>query len=163
MTGYLDGSHPFDMLAVWRRLLGVAAVGFGSLAACGDSDDLERIVTNTPTPTNMCEQREIETTVDRYFDAYNRADIDGMVEISFGFVLYGIQGKGDSYRSDVELNLARNGGRRVIGFSEFAAPRDDRASIVVATRCDITGSTSEMRFSLIKIRGHWKVNEIQTL
>lgn len=144
MTGYLDGSHPFDMLAVWRRLLGVAAVGFGSLAACGDSDDLERIVTNTPTPTNMCEQREIETTVDRYFDAYNRANIDGMVEISFGFVLYGIQGKGDSY-------------------PEFAAPRDDRASIVVATRCDITGSTSEMRFSLIKIRGHWKVNEIQTL
>lgn len=141
----------------------VVAVTFGSLTACGDSGELERTVTNSSIPTNMDEQKEIEATVNRYFDAYNRADIDGMADLSFGFVLYGIQGKGDSYRIEVEQNLARNGARHVTGFSEFAAPRDDRASIVAATRCEITGSTSEMRFSMIKLRGEWKVNEIQDL
>ncbi|OCB49442.1 hypothetical protein A5721_33520 [Mycobacterium vulneris] len=111
----------------------------------------------------MDEQKEVEATVSRYFDAYNRTDIDGMADLSFGFVLYGIQGKGDSYRTAVERNLARNGARHVTGFSELAAPLDDRASIVAATRCEMTGSMSEMRFSMIKLRGEWKVNETQDL
>ncbi|MUL78253.1 hypothetical protein [Mycolicibacterium sp. CBMA 226] len=108
-------------------------------------------------------QQDIETVITNYFSAYNNADVDGMSMVSFGYVLAGIQDKGEAYHENIVENLAKKGKITILGYSEFSSQKDVRASIVVSTRRDKVPANVEFRFNMVKLKNDWRVNQIEQL
>ncbi|TLH59644.1 hypothetical protein C1S80_19285 [Mycolicibacterium aubagnense] len=108
-------------------------------------------------------QQDIESVIKNYFSAYNNADVDAMSKVSFGYVLAGIQDKGEAYQTNIVENLAKNGKVTILGYGEFSAQRDMRASIVVSTRRDKVPTNVEFRFNMVKLKNDWRINQIEQL
>jgi len=86
-----------------------------------------------------------------------------MSRVSFGYVLAGIQDKGEAYRNDIVENLAKKGKVTILGYSEFSSQKDIRASIVVSARRDKVLANFELRFNMVRLKNDWRVNQIEEL
>ncbi|MGX9673593.1 hypothetical protein [Mycobacterium sp. HM-7] len=144
--------------------LAVAVMCLG--AACNAPQQTAEQSATRPTTTQSVagvNQQDIETVIKNYFSAYNNADIDGMSRVSFGYVLAGIQDKGEAYRNDIVENLAKKGKVTILGYSEFSSQKDIRASIVVSARRDKVLANFELRFNMVRLKNDWRVNQIEEL
>lgn len=144
--------------------LAVVVVCLGS--ACDAPQPTGEESTKQPTTTQSVadvNQHDIETVIANYFSAYNNADVDGMSKVSFGYVLAGIQDKGEAYQTNIVENLAKNGKITILGYGEFSSQKDIRASIVVSTRRDNVPVNVEFRFNMVKLKNDWRVNQIEQL
>ncbi|BBX83620.1 hypothetical protein [Mycolicibacterium aubagnense] len=144
--------------------LAVAVVCIG--CACGAPQQAsEQSATPTTTTQSVTgvNQQDIESVIKNYFSAYNNADVDAMSKVSFGYVLAGIQDKGEAYQTNIVENLAKNGKVTILGYGEFSAQRDMRASIVVSTRRDKVPTNVEFRFNMVKLKNDWRINQIEQL
>ncbi|RUP29032.1 MULTISPECIES: hypothetical protein [Mycolicibacterium] len=144
--------------------LAVAVMCLG--AACNAPQQTAERSATRPTTTQSVagvNQQDIETVIKNYFSAYNNADIDGMSRVSFGYVLAGIQDKGEAYQKDIVENLAKKGKVTILGYSEFSSQKDIRASIVVSARRDKVLANFELRFNMVRLKNDWRVNQIEEL
>ena len=144
--------------------LAVAVVCLGS--ACNAPQQTAEQSAGQPTTTQSVagvNQKDIEAVIKNYFSAYNNADIDGMSRVSFGYVLAGIQDKGEAYQADIVENLDKKGNVTILGYSEFSSQKDIRASIVVSTHRDKVLANFELRFNMVKLKNDWRINQIEEL
>lgn len=143
----------------------VVAVMCSGTACNPPQQTAERSATRPTTAQSVTgvNQQDIETVVKNYFSAYNNADIDGMSRVSFGYVLAGIQDKGEAYQKDIAANLAKKGKVTILGYSEFSSQKDIRASIVVSARRDKALTDFELRFNMVRLKNDWRVNQIEEL
>lgn len=129
--------------------------------ACGEI--VQQPNSASTTPVDNVNQNEIKAVIERYLNAYNNADTETMSDVAFGYVLYGIQHRGDGYRKDVADSLAQDGKVVIDGYREFSSMHPERASIVVTIHREKLAPRSDRRFSMIKLKGQWRINQIENL